>query len=143
GNTSKPFALSEATKKTMPEYAGLMNTYENDAELETALENAKITAGVKATKVITTTKASRGSVKVSWKKSGSYDVDSYRIYRASSKDGSYKLVKEVKGTETSVKLSTKSLRTGKTYYYKVRGVKTVDGKKVYTTYSSQVKAVVK
>lgn len=143
GNTSKPFALSEAAKKTMPEYAGLMNTYENDAELETALENAKITAGVKATKVITTTKASRGSVKVSWKKSGSYDVDSYRIYRASSKDGSYKLVKEVKGTETSVKLSTKSLRTGKTYYYKVRGVKTVDGKKVYTTYSSQVKAVVK
>lgn len=168
GNTGKPFALSETAKKTMPKYAGLMDTYANDAELlkavnaeaeaeqdklvkanekiaelEAALENAKITAGVKATKVTTTTKAAKGSVKVSWKKSGSYDVDSYRIYRASSKDGTYKLVKEVKGTETSVKLSTKSLKTGKTYYYKVRGVKTIDGKKVYTSYSSQVKAVVK
>ncbi|MFW5631341.1 MAG: C69 family dipeptidase, partial [Acetivibrio ethanolgignens] len=134
GNTGKPFALSETAKKTMPKYAGLMDTYANDAELlkavnaeaeaeqdklvkanekiaelEAALENAKITAGVKATKVTTTTKAAKGSVKVSWKKSGSYDVDSYRIYRASSKDGTYKLVKEVKGQETSFMLSTKSL----------------------------------
>lgn len=168
GNTNKPFTLSETVKKTMPKYAELMNTYTNETELlkavnaeveaeqdklskanekitelKTALENSKIVAGIKATKVTTTTKASKNSLQVSWKKTGSYDVDSYRIYRASSKNGSYKMVKEVKGTETSVKLSTKNLKTGKTYYYKVRGLKTVDGKKVYTTYSSQVKAVVK
>lgn len=163
-----PFALSEETRKTMPNYAGLMDTYSNDTELlkavsaeveaeqgkladandkitelETIIKNERTTAGVKATKVTLTTKASKGSVKLSWKKSGSYDVDSYRIYRATSKNGTYKLVKEIEAAKTSQSLSTKSLKTGKTYYYKVRGVKTVDGKKVYTSYSTAVSAKVK
>lgn len=165
---SGKFVLSDTVKKTMPNYAGLINTYADDVELlkalnaeaegeqdklveanekiaalETALKSAQTIDYVKATKVTTTTKASKGSVKVSWKKSGSTDVDSYRIYRATSKNGTYKMVKEVKGTETSVKLSTKSLKAGKTYYYKVRGVKTVDGKKAYTSYSAAASAKVK
>lgn len=165
---SKAFVLSTAVTGTMPEYAALADKYTKEAELikelknqaekeqkklaeakaevkelETAVKNAKLTAGVKAAKVTATAKASKNSVKLTWKKSGSYRVDTYQIYRASGKDGSYKLVKEAKGTSASIKLSTKSLKTGNKYYYKVRGVRTIDGKKVYTSFSTKVSAVVK
>ncbi len=134
GDTSKPFALSSKVTGTMPKYESLAKKYVNQNTAD----------GVKATKITKlTAKASKDSVKLTWKKSGSYAVDTYRVYRATTKNGKYKLVKEVKGTTTSLNLSTKKLKSGKTYYYKVRGVKTVDGKKVYTNYSSKVSAKVK
>lgn len=168
GKTDKPFALSSAVKAVMPEYVSLVEKYSNQDELvkelnsqieagqkelfeakeqlkqvDNAFKNYKRTVGVKATTVTASAKAAKGSVKVSYKKSGSYAVDTYRIYRASKKDGTYKMVKEVKASEKSATLSTKGLKKGSTYYYKVRGLRTIDGKKVYTKYSAQVKAVVK
>ena len=80
-------------------------------------------------------KLSTGSkkIKVSWNKiSGS---TGYEVYRATSKSGKYSKIKTVtKGSTlsyTNIKLSK-----GKTYYYKVKAYKTVDGKKVYSSYSS-------
>ncbi|MDU6985059.1 MAG: DUF4430 domain-containing protein [Terrisporobacter othiniensis] len=80
-------------------------------------------------------KLSTGSkkIKVSWNKiSGS---TGYEVYRATSKSGKYSKIKTVtKGSTlsyTNIKLSK-----GQTYYYKVKAYKTVDGKKVYSSYSS-------
>lgn len=55
------------------------------------------------------------SVKLSWKDN---DADSYNIYRATSKNGTYK---KIASTEKTT-YTNKSLTKGKTYYYKVTAV---------------------
>ena len=74
--------------------------------------------------------ASASSVKISWTKAA--DVDGYEIYQATSKSGSYKLVK----TTTSTSYTQTSLNAGTTYYYKVRSYKTIDGQTVYSDYTT-------
>ncbi len=80
-------------------------------------------------------KLSAGSkkIKIAWDKISS--ASGYEVYRATSKSGKYSKIKTVtKGSTlsyTNIKLSK-----GKTYYYKVKAYKTVDGKKVYSSYSS-------
>lgn len=76
-----------------------------------------------------------GKAKLSWSiSSSSPSMTAYRIYRASSKGGTYKYVKTT--TSKSAYVSTKGLKKGKTYYYKVRGYKTYDGQSYYTHYSN-------
>ena len=80
---------------------------------------------------------SYNSNKLSWNKvTGS---SGYEVLRATSKTGTYKLVKTITSGST-VSYTDKSLATGTTYYYKVRAYKTVDKKKVYSSYSSVVSA---
>ena len=60
--------------------------------------------------------ASSGKIKVSWK-----TIDGavkYEVYRATSKDGTYKLVKTTTGTS----FTNTSTTAGKTYYYKVKAI---------------------
>ena len=60
--------------------------------------------------------ASTGKIKLSWNK-----VDGaakYQVYRATSKNGTYSLLKTTTGTS----LTNTSTTAGKTYYYKVRAV---------------------
>lgn len=60
--------------------------------------------------------ASSGKIKVSWKKiDGAVE---YEVYRATSKDGTYKVVK----TTTSTSYTDKDAKAGKTYYYKVKAI---------------------
>ena len=56
----------------------------------------------------------------------------YEVYRATSKKGTYKKIKTTK--TTSYKQG--KLTRGKTYYYKVRAYKIVNGKKKYGRFSS-------
>lgn len=80
---------------------------------------------------------SYNSNKLSWNKvTGS---SGYEVLRATSKTGTYKLVKTITSGST-VSYTDKSLATGTTYYYKVRAYRTVDKKKVYSSYSSVVSA---
>ncbi len=60
-------------------------------------------------------------VKISWSKAK--NSKKYRVYQATSKRGKYKSV----GTTTKRTLINSGLVTGKTYYYKVRGI---NGKKL-------------
>lgn len=81
------------------------------------------------------------SIKVTWKKlkgtsSGKY-VDGYVIYRSTKKDGSYKKIKTISNGKTSNYTDT-GLKTGETYYYKVRGYVMVKKDKVYGPYSKPV-----
>lgn len=72
---------------------------------------------------------------ISWNKIDS--ATSYRVYRATSKSGKYSKI----GTTKSTKLyyNDYSGESAKTYYYKVRGVKTSGKKNSYTSYSSAKK----
>ena len=79
--------------------------------------------------VITLTKKSSSSIKVSWKK-----VDAASYYEVCRKvdSGAYKKLKTV----TTTSYESKSLSKGKTYTYKIRAYTTVNGEKVYSTYST-------
>ncbi len=83
--------------------------------------------------VMKTLKAGSKSITVRWNKvSGAYG---YKIYRSTKKSSGYKLVKTItKGSTVSWKNT--GLKKGTRYYYKVKAYRTVDKKKVYSSYSS-------
>jgi hypothetical protein len=58
----------------------------------------------------------------------------YRVFRATSKDGSYTRIKSISGGST-VTISDTSATSGKTYYYKVRAYRTIDNKDVLSEFS--------
>ena len=80
---------------------------------------------------------SYNSNKLSWNKVTG--ASGYEVLRATSKNGTYKSVKTITSGST-VSYTNTSLTTGSTYYYKVRAYRTVDKKKVYSSYSSVVSA---
>lgn len=67
-------------------------------------------------------------------------ADQYTIYRASSKNGTYKMLTSVEDTNTC---RISGLKDGRDYYYKVRASKMVNGKRVYGAYSPAVRMLVK
>lgn len=65
----------------------------------------------------------------------------YEIYRSTSKDKDFKKIKTIsKGSTVTYK--DKSVKAGKTYYYKIRGYKTSDGETVKAGYSTVQKVTV-
>ena len=80
------------------------------------------------------------SVKLSWSKA-SY-ASGYRVYRATSKDGTYKRIAELSGSSKTT-YTDKNLSSGKTYYYKVRAYRKVGSSRDYGSYSTKLKASTK
>ena len=66
-------------------------------------------------------------------------AEGYVIYRSAKKTSGFKEVKTV-AKSGALSFANKSLTMKKTYYYKVKAYRTVDGKKVYSSYSSVKKA---
>ena len=66
-------------------------------------------------------------LRVSWEKG--YHVDGYRLYRATSRTGNYTYVTQV-GADATAYVDS-GLTTGKTYYYKMRAYRTVNGEKIF------------
>nr|MBQ8252065.1 Ig-like domain-containing protein [Lachnospiraceae bacterium] len=79
-------------------------------------------------------------IKVTWKKTA--NASGYEIYRATKKSGKYKKIATIKKAKT-VSFVNKSLKKKKTYYYKIRAYRMVDGKKIYGSYSKIVSAKAK
>lgn len=103
-------------------------------------KNAKIIKGVEKTTVTLKSKLTKNKkILLSWTKSRGYKVDCFEIYRSVKKNSGYgkKAFFATKNGEVSTYLNTKNLRTGKTYYYKLRGVRTIDDKKYYTQWSNK------
>lgn len=105
-------------------------------EYEKTQKNQKLISGVKKTTVKLSSTASKKKIKLSWKKSKGYKVDAYEVYRKTSKAGKYTKVFTTKKPVSLSWTNSKKLKSGKTYYYKVRGVRTVDGNKYYTKWSN-------
>ena len=105
-------------------------------EYEKTQKNQKLISGVKKTTVKLSSTASKKKIKLSWKKSKGYKVDAYEVYRKTSKSGKYTKVFTTKKPVSLSWTDSKKLKSGKTYYYKVRGVRTVDGNKYYTKWSN-------
>ncbi|MEF9922088.1 MAG: fibronectin type III domain-containing protein [Anaerovoracaceae bacterium] len=72
------------------------------------------------------------SVKIAWSKNTK--ASGYEVARATTKAGKYAKIKTINRSKT-ISYINKKLMMGKTYYYKVRAFKNVDGNKVYGKYS--------
>lgn len=108
----------------------IVDNYENSQDESSDVNKAKVKL---------TAKSLKKKVKLSWKLTGT-KVDSYEIYRAKVKKGKYVKVRTVKKSGATGYTYLKKLKKGKTYFYKVRGVKTIDGQKYYTKWSNIAKA---
>ena len=75
---------------------------------------------------------SSGTNKITVIWSAAPGASGYQVYRATSVDGTFSLIK----TTTSLSYANTSLSTGTTYYYKVRAYKMVGRTKVYGSYYS-------
>ncbi len=101
---------------------------------------------IKLSSKLVTTKSGKTAIKLSWTKSLGYKVDYYEVFRSTKRYSGYtkkafytKEVSSISATYTN----TKSLKTGTTYYYKVRGVREIDGVKYYTQWSNKAYRTVK
>ena len=93
---------------------------------------ASITTSTKPTtpKMSSAKNSAKKTAKVTWKKATG--ATGYELYFSTKKSKGYK--KAYTGTKLSY--TKKSLKKGKTYYFKVRAYRTVNGKKLYGSYSS-------
>lgn len=81
-------------------------------------------------------KTGEEKIRISWKKV-KY-AQGYHIYRTTSKNGKYHLIKVVDSAKTTSYID-QGLKGGKKYYYKVKSYRKVDGQKV-RSYSSKAAA---
>lgn len=106
---------------------------------------ARIKKGVNGTAIKASSTVKKGAITVKWKKSGSFKVDYYQVFRSTKKNKGYgtKAFYTTKSAAQKSYKNTKSLRKGTRYYYKVRGVRTLDGQKIYTKWSNKVNRIAK
>ena len=89
------------------------------------------TATRKLTRPTLTVTTTKGKATLKW--TNVADESGYEVVYATKKDGTYK---SLGTTKVNVATLTKSLKSGSTFYFKVRAYKTVDGDKVYSNYSA-------
>ena len=107
---------------------------------------SKLAKGVQNTTIVLKSKLTKnGKIRLTWTKSKGYKVDRFEIYRSVKKNSGYgkKAFFATKDGSWSKYLNTKELKKGKTYYYKLRGVRTIGGKKYYTKWSNKTWKTVK
>ena len=98
----------------------------------TELSDINQTIALKQFKTKLTTKKQKKSIKLSWKACTEVKGVKYQVYKSLKKTKNFKRL-----TTTSKKTYTaKKLTKGKTYYFKVRAVKSIDGKNVYSKWSN-------
>lgn len=107
-------------------------------EYETKLDRIK--SGVEATTIrLQSARTAKGNIKLTWRKSPGYRVDYYEVFRSTKRYSGY--TKKPFYTSTFDKkttyTNTGSLERGTRYYYKVRGVRTIDGVRYYTQWSNK------
>ncbi|MBQ8198077.1 MAG: M15 family metallopeptidase [Lachnospiraceae bacterium] len=88
--------------------------------------------------VITSAKSTNyNKIKITYKRVT--EANGYVIYRSTKKNSGFKKIATIKKGKT-VTYTDKKRTTGKTYYYKVRAYRKVNGKRVYSDYSAVVAA---
>jgi len=116
---------------------------EEIAALKEAELSDETVAGIKNTSITLSSKSKPQEAKqayncLKWKKSKGYSVDGYRLYRATKKNGKYKLIAEFKADTELNAYRDGDVKSGKTYYYKVVAFRFGNGGEVKTKASNIV-----
>ena len=98
-----------------------------------ALDNVEKRDFETKSKVITR-KSGKKVIRLTWTAPDGVDVDGYEIFRSTKKNSGFGKKPYFTTSNTSY-TNTKDLKTGKTYYYKVRAFVVINGERVYTDYS--------
>ncbi|GGB42459.1 InlB B-repeat-containing protein [Fictibacillus barbaricus] len=104
-----------------------IKVYSSHSKVVSAKPVLAAPAGLNVTKITST------SVKISWTKGP--EASGYEVFRATASSGTYTRVATISNGAT-ISYTNKGLSKGKTYYYKVRAYRTVNGKKIYSSYST-------
>lgn len=121
-SNNKNIGMATVTVKGCGEYSG---SFSKTFKISTAKQK------------ITKIKTAKGSFTAKWEKQSM--ADGYQLKYANNSDFENGKSKYVK-TNSTTSLSVSKLRSGKTYFVKVRSYTTVDGKKIYGDWSD-VKAI--
>ena len=113
---------------------------DSKAEEEAAANAAKIekySEGLAKTEIINLkAEVSRKKVKLTWKKSMSgYAVDNYQIWRSAKKSSGYSKIFTSTSPKNLYYINTKDVKPNTTYWYKVRGIRVICGKTLYTPFT--------
>ena len=111
-----------------------------------AEDNAKIIEGIGNTSIVLKSQLTKnGNVLLTWTKSKGYKVDYFEFYRSVKRYSDYgtKAFFTTADGSWSKYLNNKELKAGNTYYYKVRGVRVIDGQKYYTQWSNKAWRTIK
>lgn len=84
-------------------------------------------------------KAKSGAATITWSKSSG--ASGYEIYMSTSADSGFKKIK-TSGAKSAASYTKTGLKSGQTYYFKIRTYTGVNGKKVYSGFSKVVKVTV-
>lgn len=96
-----------------------------------------IISGVQNTTLKARSEAGNGYIRIYWTKSYGYKMDYFEVFRSVKKDSGYgttAFYRSKTGAARSYK-NNKALVKGTRYYYKVRGVREIDGETYYTKWS--------
>lgn len=114
--------------------------------VDTNEDRAATIEAVKATQIKLKSKLvkvkGKTAISLTWSKIGDAKLDGYEVRRSVKKNSRYG-TKPYKLTKSTKYTNSKSLKKDRTYYYKVRGYKIIDGKKVYTKWSNKAWRAVK
>lgn len=134
--TMEPTKVPEPTKVFYQDKEIAPVVTKKTTPIPTVKEQKPVKVSLKSAKQITVKKQGKKTykreVKLSWKKAK--NVDGYVIYMKTGK-GKYKAVKTIRNEKTA-NYTKKNLKKGKTYYFKIRAYRKVNGQKVYGNYSS-------
>ena len=109
-------------------------TTEEKATIASLKEVSKRDFGTKSKKI--TKKNGKKAVNLSWAAPEGVDVDGYEIFRSTKKNSGYGTEPYFETPKTSY-TNSKGLKSGKTYYYRVRAYVEINGERHYTDYSTK------
>ena len=115
-------------------YTYYVRAYRNidGAKVYGAYADGKSGKAVPKKAVIAKATAGDGKVTLNWNKVNG--ASGYRIYYKTSEDGEWHYVTQIgKGSTTSY--TDTGLKSGQTYYYTMRAYRTVNGEKIFGSYS--------
>ena len=123
--------IEAGVQAKMKDYTDEMAELKEEVETQNQIIAVR-TANVKAATTVIKS-GSKRKVKITWTNSKSISGMKYQIYKSTSKYTGYSKIYTTSGLKLT---NTSNIKKGKTYYYKVRGYKYIDGKYYYTDWSN-------
>lgn len=125
---------SVATGETYQYYAAAYCKSNNTTQYSDNSNTVKVKPMLEQT-VVSLSEITLTSAKVNWNKISG--ADGYAIYRGTSKAGDYTKIATLESAKKNYYVDSE-LKAAKTYYYKVRAYRLVNGKKIFASYSEPV-----
>ncbi len=124
--------IEEKVEEKVKDYKAQMEELQEELDNQKQIVSIK-TMTIKASSKFSKSSSGKRSMKISWTPSVNVSGIKYQVYKSSKKSSGYK---KMLTTSKKTYTNTSGLTKGKTYYYKVRAYKYIDGKYYYSAWSN-------